>query len=259
MQIEQDRIRAILEAEHSYYHRKNIVFREDTRWEPAHFTDLIKRELSPEMRVLDVGCGKGHILMEICQNFHSGLGIDTDPDHIQMAETAKLEQNIQNVEFLLLDYPREAAQLAPVSFDMILSIRGPVPDTPEGVQAAYNLLRPDGLLFCHEIGELHHQEVDEIFGDPPMNVKPESLLKQHRQVLESHGFEIRLAADLLGKIYFADIYNWLEWECNIWSWLGMQLPRPDDPRIALFAERNTQTNGEVKVTDHVSWIAAVKV
>ena len=71
-----------------------------------------------------------------------------------MAEEAKRAKGIHNVDFLLLDYPGEIAQLEPASFDMVVSLRGPVGDTAESIQAAHNLLRPDGLLYCENIAEL---------------------------------------------------------------------------------------------------------
>ena len=164
MQIDQGRIRAILKAEHSYYGWRDVPIRRDDRWQ-LQWGNLIAPQLSPAMHVLDVGCGKGHFLLELSPSFHTGLGIDNDPAHIHMAEEAKHAEGIQNVDFLLLDFPREAARLRPESFDMVVSLRGPVLDTAEGIQTARHLLRPGGLLYCEEIAELHHKEVVEIFGD----------------------------------------------------------------------------------------------
>lgn len=42
------------------------------------------------------------------------------------------------------------------------------------------------------------------------------------------------------------------------TWLGIPLPEPDDPRIALFAERNTIATREIETTHHVAWVAGVK-
>jgi SAM-dependent methyltransferase len=248
----------VLEAEHSYYGGQEIPMREDDRWEPGFFTDLIARQLTPEMTVLDVGCGKGHILMEISSSFRWGLGIDNDPRHIRMAEELKREQGVQNVDFRLLDYAREIDHLGPESFDMVISIRGPVPDSAQNIQAAYDLLRPDGSLFCQEIGELHHQEVAELFEDRPPGSEPVSQLKQYRDALQENGFEVRLAADIVTKKLFPDIYAWLRYMCNIWSWLGTPLPEADDPRIGMFAGRHTTATGEIEMTGHVSWIGCVK-
>ena len=257
MSLDQDRIRAILKADHSYYAGSEIPTRQDRRWHLGWMTDLMQRQLTPASRVLDAGCGKGHILMEMYQSFQSGLGVDTDPDFLRMAEEAKREQGIQNVDFLLLDFPREAAQLEPESFDLVMSIRGPVTDTAEGLQAAHHLLRPDGLLFCQEIGELHHrEEVETYWGDTSQAAVRR--VDQVRALMEQNGFEVRLAADLIMKEYYPDLYAWLHYVCNIWAWLGAPFPEPDDHRLARFAELNTIATGEIQTTNHVCWVGAVK-
>ena len=255
MNIDQDRIRAILKAEHGYYVGGDIQTREDERWNLGYYTDFMARQLSPEARVLDVGCGRGHILMEMCKSFHHGLGIDTDPEFLQMAEEDKRAEGITNVDFLLLDFPREVDRLPPESFDLVMSIRGPIGDNAEEVQAAYQLLRPDGLLFCTEIAELHHKEVMETFAP---EVRKNRRVDEVRALLEQNGFDVRMAADIITKEFFPDLYTWLQAECNIRAWLGVPLPEPDDPRLELFAERNTIASGEIETTNHVCWIACVK-
>jgi SAM-dependent methyltransferase len=257
MQIDQDRIRAILKAEHSYYGGRDISIRIDDRWKPD-WANMVAPQLSPEMHVLDVGCGKGHFLLELSTSFHTGLGIDIDPEFLQMAEEAKRAEGIRNVDFLLLDFPGEIARLQPESFDMVVSLRGPVPGTAEGIQAACHLLRPGGLLYCEEIAELHQKEVIEIFGDNPPGKERTRKVDEVKALMEWNGFDVRLAADIFTKWIYPDMYAWMEYICNLWTWLGILLPEPDDPRIALFAERNTTTTGEIETTHHVAWVAGVK-
>jgi 2-polyprenyl-3-methyl-5-hydroxy-6-metoxy-1,4-benzoquinol methylase len=257
MKIDQDRIRAIREAEHSFYGYQVIPIRRDRRWVPD-WEHHIAPQLSPEMRVLDVGCGGGQFLLELSASFHTGLGIDNDPAHIQMAEEAKREQGVQNVEFRLLDYPGEVAQLRSESFDMVVSLRGPVPETAASVQAAHQLLRPDGLIFCEEIAELHHKEVVELFGAGSQS-EMTSKVDEVRELLEQNGFEVRLAVDVFTKWFYPDVYAWFQFICGIWTWLGSPLPEPDDPRIGVFAERNTTASGEIETTHHVGWVAGVKL
>jgi SAM-dependent methyltransferase len=263
MPIDQDRIRAILKAEHSYYGGSDIPIRKDKRGNPG-IVNYLTPQLSPAMHVLDVGCGNGETLMELSPSFHTGLGIDNDPAHLRLAEEAIHAQGIQNVDFRLLDFPGECAQLQPESFDLMISMRGPVPDSPEGLQAAHSLLRPAGLLFCEEIGELHHREVTETFVDSERSgdgARRKELIPKVDEVkglMEQNGFDIRLAADIFTKWLYPDVYVWLHFICNIWTWLGIPLPEPDDPRIALFAERNTIASGEIETTHHVAWVAGVK-
>jgi SAM-dependent methyltransferase len=257
MEIDQDRIRSILQGKHSYYGGREVPIRKDYRWwYPS--TDLFALYLSPRMRVLDVGCGDGNILFELSPAVQSGLGIDNDPEHIRLAEEEKQAQSIQNVDFRLMDYPREAVQLPAESFDLVYSMRGPVPDEAEGIQAAQRLLKPEGLLFCEEIGERHLQEVVEIFqqesGWRELSPKGQAV----KTLMEQHGFEVRLVEDIFTKWIYPDVYAWFQWQCHIWSWLGVQLPEADDPRIGRFAERATIASGEIETTHHVARVGGIK-
>jgi len=258
MKIDQDRIRDILNADYSHSSWSDIPTREDKRWNLGSYTDFMRRQLSPEARVFDVGCGRGSILMDMCKSFHHGLGIDINPEALRMAEEAKRAEGIKNVDFLLLDYPREIDRLQPKSFDLVYSTRGPIGDTAEQVQAAHHLLRPDGSLFCVELAELFKIEREEIFGDLSPSTKRIRRIDEVRALMEQNGFEVRLAADMISEEYYPDIYAWLQYDCNIRYIFNTPFLEPDDPRIALFAERNTIVKGEIKTTNHCCWVAGVK-
>jgi SAM-dependent methyltransferase len=257
MRLNQDRIQAILKAEHSYYGSHDIPIRKDTRWHPGT-GNFIATQLTPAMDVLDIGCGNGSFLLEHNASLHAGIGIDYDPDNLHLAEEAKHIQGIRNVEFRLLDFPREVAQLQTESFDVVFSLRGPIGDSSSAIQAALHLLRPDGLLFNEEIGELHQHEVTEIFRDKPHLDPAIPVVKQVKEAMQRNGVDVRLEANLFTKWIYSDVYAWLEFQCNIWTWLKLELPQPDDPRIGQFAERNIISTGEIETTHHVVWVAGVK-
>ena len=77
-------------------------------------------------------------------------------------------------------------------------------------------------------------------------------------LMEQNGFDVRLAAEIFTKWIYPDVYAWLAYICHLWTWLGIPLPEPDDPRIGLFAERNRIATGEIETTHHVAWVAGVK-
>ncbi len=113
------------------------------------------------------------------------------------------------------------------------------------------------MIFCEEIADLHHKEVVEIFGVGSERGRIPKV-SEVREMLEQNGFEVRLAADVFSKWIYPDVYAWFQFICNIWTWLGIPLPEPDDPRIGLFAEQNTTATGEIETTHHVAWVAGVK-
>ena len=81
-----------------------------------------------------------------------------------MAEDALREKGDTNLEFRLLDFVEDVQDLEPESFDFAFTERGPIGYNSHGIRAALRVLRADGLLFCEMIGNLHHQEVAELFG-----------------------------------------------------------------------------------------------
>ena len=171
MELDRDRLRAILEASHSYYGSHAPETRIDDRLAPSA-SDFIASQFSPDMRVLDVGGGSGATLLENGHRFASGLGINDDPAHVRLAEEALRRSARDNVEFRLLDFPEDGHELEAESFDFVFSERGPIGYDSYGIQAALRVLKDDGLLFCEMIGNLHHQEVAAVFGPRGLAGKP---------------------------------------------------------------------------------------
>ena len=255
MPLNQDRLRLILNEELNYYLSRPIDIRKDKR---LNIEEFFIKSFTPTMRVLDIGCGNGHNLLENCKFFGVGLGIDNDPEHIQIAQNAKQEMGLENVEFRLLSFPEEADQLGFESFDAILSGLGPATDSLSTIQAALRLLKPDGLFICDDIGEMHMPEANELFGKIPRGNQVIHTAEKIRTWLVESGVEIRLCADYIAKWYYKDIYDWFFAQCSIWKWCGMPLPAAEDPRIELFAEKNTIATGEIETTHHVAFVAGVK-
>ena len=258
--IDQDRLRGILEANYSYYGSRTAESRRDDRLSPSA-PQLIASQLRPDMRVLDIGCGNGSTLLENCHRFAWGLGVDNDPDHIGLAENALRQKGCTNVEFRLLEFPKHVHELEPGSFDFAFTERGPIGFDSYGIQAALRVLKDEGLLFCEMIGNLHHQEVAEVFGPGQPHLPRHQTIRtldEARIAMERNGISIRIAAEIVTKRYYPSIYEWLQFQCHIWAWSGKPLPSPDDRRLALFAERNTIPSGEIETTHHVAWVGGVK-
>ncbi len=257
MELDRDRLRAILEADHSYYGSQAPESRDDDRLVPSA-SDFIASQFDPDMRVLDVGCGSGATLVENADRFGSGLGLDDDPDHVRLADEALRRGGRDNVEFRLLDFREESLELEAESFDFVFSERGPIGYDGYGIQAALRVLKEDGLLFCEVIGNLHHQEVNAVFGPTTPRHQMIRTLDEVRVAMERNGVSIRIASETVTKRYYPSIYDWLSFQCGIWAWGGGPLPSPDDARLSLFAERYMRPSGEIETTHHVVWVGGVK-
>lgn len=255
--LDRDRIRAILAAPHSYYGSRQAAYRNDSPFFPGS-SNLVEAELRPDMRVLDIGCGSGETLLANSGRFAAGVGVDNDPAHLRLAEDARRAQGARNVEFVLLDFPAEAERLAPESFDLVFTQRGPLGFSEYGMRAALRLLKPGGLLFCEMIADLHHQEVRELFDTGPRRNQTIRTSEQARVAMERSGVSVRLCADHVSKRCYPDIYEWLQFQCSIWAWQGVPFPAPGDPRLEWFAERNTTASGEIETTHHIVLAGGVK-
>ena len=258
IKLDHDLLREILDADHSYYGSRRVEFRSDSRLSTGA-GDFIASQLGPEMRVLDIGCGSGTTLLENSGRFASGLGVDGDPAHIALAEGALRERGCTNVEFRLVDFLDDGDELQPESFDFAFTERGPIGYDSYGIQVVLRVLRDDGLLFCEMIGNLHHQEAAELFGPRQPRNQMIRTLEQARVAMERNGVGIRIASEIVTKRYYPSIYEWLQFQCDIWAWSGRSLPSHDDVRLALFAERNTTPSGEIETTHHVVWVGGVKL
>ena len=258
MPLDRVRLAEVLDAAHSYYGGPEPNHRNDDRLNVST-REFIASNLRAEMRVLDVGCGDGSTLLENCESFGTGVGVDNDERHLALAQRAKADRGAQNVEFRLLDLGDLPSAFSDEEFDFAFSERGPVGYDSRSVQAVLSTVRADGLVFCEVIGDLHHQEVGELFGARPRMNQAISVLDQVRVAMERNGVEIRIAADIVSKRYYPTIYDWLQFQCSIWAWSGTPLPPPDDPRLELFAQRNADACGAIETTHHVVWVGGVKL
>lgn len=77
-----------------------------------------------------------------------------------------------------------------------------------GVQAALSVLRPGGLTFSEVIGDLHHQEVREVFSQGPrFNQLVCAALDQVTVAMERGSVGLRLVADVVSKVRYPDVYE----------------------------------------------------
>ena len=98
------------------------------------FIDLIDQYLRPECDVLDLGCGHGELTLILAARCHTIVGVERNPDYLELARELAAEQNVTNVQFHQVnlagvedeDRVFAAIPLADDSIDLFVNRRGPL-------------------------------------------------------------------------------------------------------------------------------------
>ncbi|MET0779363.1 MAG: class I SAM-dependent methyltransferase [Candidatus Saccharimonadales bacterium] len=115
-----------------------------------HFAALL--ELSPEMRLLDAGCGQGVVATYLAKNFDVDVtGITITPYEVGSAERLAQKLGVgSTTHFQLADYAAPPFKAA--SFDRIYTTEtlSHAVDVQAVLKHFYRLLKPGGKLVCAE-------------------------------------------------------------------------------------------------------------
>jgi ubiquinone/menaquinone biosynthesis C-methylase UbiE len=108
--------------------------------------DMINEKLTPQSRVLEVGCGTGIIALDIAPKVEEVVGVDISPAMVDVAKSKAGSLTLNNVRFEVgdgYDLPFEAG-----SFDQVLltNLLHVVQNPDAILREAKRLLKPDGLL-----------------------------------------------------------------------------------------------------------------
>lgn len=111
------------------------------------FLDLIKQHVTPNTRILEVGCGHGSLALDLAPLCSSVVAYDRVPLYIDLANRNKASAGIDNVEYLCYDMndPSLEAPRLPVeaqSVDLIIGRRAPL----HWIQDARRACRPGAVL-----------------------------------------------------------------------------------------------------------------
>ena len=95
------------------------------------YLDLVRKHVSLQKDILDVGCGHGEVALELAPSCRSVLAYDRVLPYIQLAQDAAKQKDIHNIKFLYADssakvHDRPTIPSESNSFDLIISRRGPL-------------------------------------------------------------------------------------------------------------------------------------
>ena len=106
----------------------------------------LKTYLSPEMSVLDIGCGTGTQCGDIADSVDQVTGIDISGKLLAIAEKRMAERNLDNVRFIRTTVFDE--RLEPGSYDVVTAffVLHFFDDIDAAFKRVHALLRPGGLF-----------------------------------------------------------------------------------------------------------------
>ncbi len=133
------------------YGEEYLRFSSEVRVEEA--IALLKPRLEPGYRVLDLGCGLGHISLALARAVAPGkvYGIDMEPTQVELCRELAAELDVANAAFKVAD----AAHLPfdDGSFDVVncCDVLAYIPDTPAVLAEVRRVLKPGGIVHCREM------------------------------------------------------------------------------------------------------------
>ncbi len=113
--------------------------------------EKLRSYLSPEDRVLDIGCGTGTQCDDFAGSVKQVTGIDISSKLLAIAEQRRAEREIENVEFIETTVFDE--RFEPGCFDVVTAfyVLHFCEDIDEFVRRVHTLLTPDGLFVVETV------------------------------------------------------------------------------------------------------------
>jgi SAM-dependent methyltransferase len=173
---------------------------------PWTYTDVVRRYLRPDGRILDVGTGGGEKLLSFADHVATAVGIDSSAEmvadarsNLAVAGSANVALHLMRAEKLAFDDRR---------FDVVLN-RHSVVCVPEVVR----VLRDGGIFITQQVGERNTRKICELFNcgvgggygqyDPPVAL----LAGQFSRA----GCSVEVVAEYDVRYWFLDVESLVFW------------------------------------------------
>jgi SAM-dependent methyltransferase len=251
-------------SQHGYYEREQCRFEREGALVPQ-IDDVFRRVCGPHSQVLDIGCGNGRTLLRNAGVFAQGVGLDNDPQHLQLAEQNKKECGVTNVEFV--EGRNDSLPFEPDRFDFVFSERGPLAGSDFNTFNALRVLRRGGVILVETPGPLAYFEAGYIFdcqNVPLHRVAPTANLADLSAVLTRNGVDGQIAFSHIEHWVFPDFYDWLKFHLSTWeyypNWRIETWPPSAHLRhgIERFLRMTSDAADRIRITNHRLWLGGVK-
>jgi SAM-dependent methyltransferase len=164
----------------------------DFRWYEEIRTNLLRRTIGQASRLLDVGCGRGDVLLMLAEQIGEGVGIDIADEDLARAKSARQRQGVCNVTFRHADatgipFPEDSFEVVLMLGDVLTYVD---PGKHEAVVAElWRVLKPGGRA----VHESMNWDWQYRWPYPPSDIaftrSGKDALSAHRIKLEPSGLE----------------------------------------------------------------------
>lgn len=253
--LDAGRVHAILETDYGYYAKDQIAYEHLGRSIPSTAT-ILDQSLAGVTCVLDIGCGRADTLRRNASRITLGVGLDDEQAHLTIASNALAASGVSNVHLILAK--ARSLPFADDRFDFVFSERGPLAFNDGNLIEALRVLRPGGRIFVETLGELNHCEVRCAFErtDIPITSGLVHLTLEADRFARLH-VKTEMLASRLEKLRFANVYDWLTYQCSVWRYLGNTIPTD----LQLFEQFNAihaDPDGRIEITYHTILLVGAK-
>ncbi len=156
----------------------------------------VQKNLKNGMKIIDIGCGTGHILMNIYRTTKKKVkmvGIDNSSEMIRVAK--QNSKGIKDISFLLMDAFK--IKFKNNTFDIVINRLGA---PPKSYKETYRILKKNGLFFLFITDKEDWKEVRNLFG-----FKDYFGLKEQLKMLKDVGFTIKKIHRFSSTEYYRNI------------------------------------------------------
>ena len=121
---------------------------------PWDYVTEVQKRITSDMDVLDIGTGGGERFIGLADGFKDGLGIDVDPEMIDIA--MKNAKDTSNIHFMVADTSLENILK---KFDVILNRHAPY-----NLDSVAKHLKPNGVFITQQVGEKNMLNIKKVLG-----------------------------------------------------------------------------------------------
>lgn len=122
----------------------------------ANVTTLLSLMRPPPGRIVEFGCGTGWLGQLFAQAGYEVVGVDISPEAIALAEQLKAAKGLTNASYRVADYESVAID-PPADYVIFHDALHHAESEDAALRAAYNALKPGGMVLCIEPGEGHSE------------------------------------------------------------------------------------------------------